>query len=79
MNIENFSLIVVLGLIALTVIIIYRLINRGGKGNNNLNPLDEAEVYIAFGRNKKAKKILEKYLFNNPSNKRALSLLSRLK
>jgi len=41
------------------------------------NPLREAEIYLAYGRKKEAKVILEDYLLSKPGDKHALELLQR--
>jgi len=47
------------------------------KEKDDSSPLEEAEVYIAYGLNKQAINLLEKYLKEHPSDKTALEMLKK--
>jgi hypothetical protein len=65
--------------IVLVVLIIIPLIQRK-RVNKPLksDALAEAEVYLAYGRKKEAKELLEKYLLSNPGDAKAVMLLKRV-
>lgn len=53
--------------------------NESSSKTNKADPRAEAEVYIAYGRNKKAIEILENYLVANPDDMTAITLLKKAK
>ncbi len=52
-------------------------VKNAEKKKDDSSPLEEAEVYIAYGLNKQAINLLEKYLKEHPSNKTALEMLKK--
>lgn len=66
-------------LLILALIALPALQRRKPSKNQTDNPLGEAEVYIAYGRKKEAKIILEKYLLSNPGDPKAIELLKQAK
>ena len=76
-NSDNLFILGVVIAVALFIIVSRRNESVGNK--DSVNPLGEAEVYIAYGRNKKAKEILEKYLLSNPDDAKAIELLNKVK
>ena len=75
MSSDNLFILGLVIAVALFVIISRR--NESVSNKENGNPLAEAEVYLAYGRNKKAIKILEKYLSSNPDDAEAMELLNK--
>ena len=45
--------------------------------NESSDPLEQAEIYLAYGLNKQAIDLLEEYLKKNPSDKNASKILAR--
>jgi hypothetical protein len=63
-----------IGLIAVGGILMLR--NRSDDPRASAsNPLEEAEVYLSYGRKREASEFLEKYLRNNPDDLKAKKLL----
>ncbi len=73
---DNLMLIIVS--LILVVLIAVPIIKKRKLSNTlSQNPIGEAEVYLAYGRKKEAKEILEKYLLSNPGDPKALELLEQ--
>ena len=75
MNSENLFIIGLVIAVALFVIISRRKESIDNK--ENVDPLAEAEVYIAYGKNKKAIKIIERHLLSHPDDAKAMELLNK--
>lgn len=63
-----------IGLIAIGGILVLR--NRSdGPRASGANPLEEAEIYLSYGRKREASELLEKHLRKNPGDVKAKELL----
>lgn len=72
------NLMPIIGALIFVVLIAVAIIQKRKLSNTpSQNPIGEAEVYLAYGRKKEAKEILEKYLLSNPSDPKALELLKQ--
>jgi len=72
------NLMPIIGLLLLLVLIAVLMIQRRKLSDTpSKNPIGEAEVYLAYGRKKEAKTILEQYLLSNPGDTKALELLKQ--
>ena len=73
----NTGVLLLVGLVALSVLVLL-LASKGKKaGSAGIKPLEEAEVYLAYGRKKDAKALLEKHLRTSPDDEKALQLLRK--
>jgi predicted Zn-dependent protease len=69
---------IVVGALILIVLVAAPIIQRRVQSKSpSKNQIGEAEVYLAYGRKKEAKAILEKYLLSNPGDQKALELLKQ--
>ncbi|MEJ2611171.1 MAG: hypothetical protein P8179_14075 [Candidatus Thiodiazotropha sp.] len=72
------NLMPIIGALILVILIAVSIIQKRKISKTpSQNPIGEAEVCLAYGRKKEAKKILEKYLLSNPGDPKALELLEQ--
>lgn len=69
---------ILIGLIAVGGILMLRNRSVDPRASGS-NPLEEAEVYLSYGRNREALELLEKYLRSNPDDVKAKELLRSIK
>jgi hypothetical protein len=65
---------ILIGLIAVGGILVLRNRSDGPRASGS-NPLEEAEVYISYGRKREASELLERHLRKNPDDVKAKELL----
>lgn len=58
----------VYGVLMYGVFLEYNRIRGGSKGSESVNPVKEADVYIAYGRKEQAIAVLQKALKSDPNN-----------
>lgn len=74
------NLKIIIGALLLLIIIVVQIVQKRKQSNtSSSNPISEAEVYLAYGRKKEAKAILEYYLLSNPGDQKAIELLKQTK
>jgi predicted Zn-dependent protease len=74
----NSEILLIIGLVIAAVLFVIVSRRKESIDNKeNVDPLAEAEEYIAYGRNKKAIKIIEKYLSSYPDDAKAMELLNK--
>lgn len=65
---------IIIGLIAVGVILALRNRSDGPRVSGS-NPLEEAEIYLSYGRKREASELLERHLRTNPDDAKARALL----
>ena len=74
------NLIYLLGVMIAVILVILLILKKSNSNEDqNINPIAEAKVYIAYGREKEAIKILEEYLLEEPKKLEAITMLNDIK
>jgi hypothetical protein len=73
----NFEVLLLIGALVVTALVL--LVAKKGKkaGTTGSRPVEEAEVFLAYGRKKDAKTLLEKHLQTTPNDEKAMQLLRK--
>jgi tetratricopeptide (TPR) repeat protein len=70
--------IFVYGLLMYIEFLQYNRIKGGNKGSASVNPISEADVYLAYGRKEQAVAVLQEALRSDPNNSKILAKLESL-
>lgn len=70
-NLVYFFVVIIILILLVLPILKKFTINK----EQNINPINEAKVYLTYGREKDAIKILKEYLLENPNDPEAIAML----